>query len=62
MREVILLADVTVTIDGKKRAVSSGSTILDGAKNIGIEIPKLGYMKLHNSVYKCQPACCRVCC
>lgn len=61
MKGVILLSEVNVTIDGKKIAVASGSTILDAAKSIGIEIPTLCYMKLHNTEYKCQPASCRVC-
>ncbi|WP_167957098.1 NADH-dependent [FeFe] hydrogenase, group A6 [Anaerosporobacter faecicola] len=55
------MAEIHVEIDGKKVTAAAGSTILDVAKSVGIEIPTLCYMKLHNTEYKCQPASCRVC-
>lgn len=65
MREgVILLADmksINVVIDRKQVSVAPGSTILDAAQSIGIDIPTLCYMRLHNTEYKCQPASCRIC-
>lgn len=52
---------INVVIDGKQVSIAAGSTILDAAKSVGIDIPTLCYMKLHNTEYKCQPASCRVC-
>ncbi|WP_455714137.1 NADH-dependent [FeFe] hydrogenase, group A6 [Anaerosporobacter sp.] len=52
---------INVVIDGKQVSTAVGSTILDAAKSIGIDIPTMCYMKLHNTEYKCQPASCRVC-
>lgn len=55
------LSEVNITIDGKKVSIASGSTILEAAKSVGIDIPTLCYMRLHNTEFKCQPASCRVC-
>lgn len=52
---------INVVIDGKQVSTTVGSTILDTAKSVGIDIPTMCYMKLHNTEYKCQPASCRVC-
>lgn len=47
---------VTVTIDGLKAEVPSGSTILDAAKQVGVEIPTLCY---HPD--QALKAVCRIC-
>ncbi|WP_310604935.1 NADH-dependent [FeFe] hydrogenase, group A6 [Anaerosporobacter sp.] len=52
---------INVVIDGKPVSVNAGSMILDAARSIGIDVPTLCYMRLHNTEYKCQPASCRVC-
>jgi len=49
--------DVTVTIDGKTVQVSNDTTILDAAKQAGVNIPTLCFLKDINDV-----AACRVCC
>jgi NADH-quinone oxidoreductase subunit G/NADP-reducing hydrogenase subunit HndD len=47
---------VTLTIDGKKITVPYGTTILEAAKEVGIDIPTLCYMKGINEI-----GACRVC-
>lgn len=47
---------VTLTIDGKKIGVREGTTILDAAKTLGINIPTLCYYKNINEI-----GACRVC-
>ena len=36
---------VTLTIDGKVAEVEEGTTILDAARTVGIEIPTLCYLR-----------------
>lgn len=50
-----------LTIDGKIAEVKDGSTILDAAKSVGIDIPTLCYLNLHGTKMKNQTASCRVC-
>ena len=47
---------VTLTIDGRKAVVETGATILEAAKQIGIRIPTLCYLKDINQI-----GACRVC-
>lgn len=55
------MSNVSLTIDGKSTQVAAGTTILEAAKSIGIEIPSLCYFNLENANIKCQPSSCRVC-
>ena len=48
---------VTLTIDNRKVTVPEGTTILDAAKSVHIEIPTLCYLKELNEI-----AACRICC
>lgn len=48
--------DVNITIDGRKLMVDSSKTILEVARECGINIPTLCYLKNIN-----EPASCRVC-
>ena len=48
------MATVTLTIDNVKVEVEQGSTILDAAKKIGINIPTLCYMKDINAIGACR--------
>ena len=48
---------VTLTIDNKQVTVPEGTSILDAAKKLGIDIPHLCYLKDINRI-----AACRVCC
>lgn len=48
---------VTLTIDGKTAQVPKGTTIMEAAKSVNIQIPHLCYLKEINEI-----AACRVCC
>ena len=48
---------VTLTIDNKQVTVPEGTSIMEAAKKLGIEIPHLCYLKDVNRI-----AACRVCC
>ncbi|MTI79748.1 MAG: 2Fe-2S iron-sulfur cluster binding domain-containing protein [Firmicutes bacterium] len=48
------MATVTLTIDNQKVEVEQGTTILEAAKNAGIEIPTLCYMKDINAIGACR--------
>jgi len=50
-----------VTIDNKIVEVASNTTVLDAAKQIGIDIPSLCYMNLEAVGFKHNPAGCRIC-
>lgn len=51
---------VTLTINGKKLQVEEGTTILNAAKLLDINIPTLCHMNLHDGS-ECNPGSCRVC-
>lgn len=50
-----------LTIDGKIAEVEVGSTILEAAKSVGVDIPTLCYLNLHGTKMKNQTASCRIC-
>ncbi|AYD39498.1 4Fe-4S dicluster domain-containing protein [Clostridium fermenticellae] len=51
---------ITLTINNKQVQVEEGSTILQAAKLLGIKIPTLCYLKLHDGSEN-KPGSCRVC-
>ncbi len=51
---------IKLTIDGKTTEVPAGSTILDAARNLGIEIPTLCYLDMEKQ-FNQQAAACRIC-
>ena len=53
--------NITLTIDGKKVEVEKGSTILNAARKVGIEIPTLCHFKLHDMNIENKPGGCRIC-
>ena len=55
------MSNINLTIDGKKVSVPQGSMILDAAKLVGVDIPTLCYLNLHDTKMKNQSASCRVC-
>ena len=55
------MANVTLTINGKKVSVPAGSTILDAAKKLNINIPTLCYCDKLGCGVSNHPASCRVC-
>ena len=52
---------INLTIDNKSIVVKKGTTILEAASSIGIEIPTLCHMKLHDMNIENKPGGCRVC-
>ncbi len=52
---------INIKIDGKDYKVPKGSTILDAAKSVGIDIPTLCYMHLHDLDTTHNPTGCRIC-
>lgn len=55
------MSEVQLTIDGQQVSVAAGSTILQAAKQIGIQIPTLCYYHLEETAMKNQGASCRIC-
>lgn len=55
------MSEVKITIDGKEVHVPKGSTILDAAKKLGIDIPTLCHLDLHDTKMVNKTASCRIC-
>lgn len=55
------MSQVNLTVDGKNVTVEAGSTILDAAKLVGVDIPTLCYLNLHDTKMENKPASCRIC-
>ncbi|MGA2406616.1 MAG: NADH-dependent [FeFe] hydrogenase, group A6 [Bacteroidales bacterium] len=52
---------IKLTIDNKEIDVPGGTTIYKAAKELGIDIPTLCYMELHDMNIENKPAGCRIC-
>ncbi|WP_163717380.1 NADH-dependent [FeFe] hydrogenase, group A6 [Mangrovibacterium lignilyticum] len=52
---------IKLNIDNKTLEVPKGTTILDAASVVGIDIPTLCHMKLHDMNIENKPGGCRVC-
>lgn len=52
---------INIKINGKELQVEAGTTVLQAAKKIGIEIPTLCYMNLHDLNIEHNPGGCRIC-
>ncbi len=52
---------IKLNIDHKTLTVPNGTTILDAAKQIGVDIPTLCHMKLHDMNIENKPGGCRIC-
>ena len=52
---------IKLTIDNKEIDVPKGTTIHKAARELGIEIPTLCYMELHDLGIENKPAGCRIC-
>nr|WP_278043091.1 NADH-dependent [FeFe] hydrogenase, group A6 [Ancylomarina subtilis] len=52
---------IKLTIDNKEVEVAKGTTILQAAKEIGIDIPTLCYMHLNDMNIEHKPGGCRIC-
>ena len=52
------MATIKLTIDNKEVDVPGGTTIYKAAKELGIDIPTLCYMELHDMNIENKPAGC----
>lgn len=52
---------INLTIDQKPVVVNEGTSLLEAAKSIGIDIPSLCYMKLEDLNFENKPGGCRIC-
>ena len=52
---------INLTIDGMHVSVPAGTTILEAAQKVHLDIPTLCYLKLEKSKYLNQVASCRIC-
>ena len=55
------MADLKITIDGRETMVAPNSTILEAAKTVGVHIPTLCHLDLHDTKMVNQAASCRIC-
>lgn len=53
--------NITLKIDNREISVPQGTTILEAARELGIDIPTLCYMNLKDLCIKNAPASCRIC-
>ena len=53
--------NITLKIDNREISVPNGTTILEAARDMGIDIPTLCYMNLKDLCIKNAPASCRLC-
>ena len=53
--------NITLKIDNREISVPMGTTILEAARDMGIDIPTLCYMNLKDLCIKNAPASCRLC-
>jgi len=52
---------IKLTIDNREVEVEKGSTILDAARKLGIEVPTLCHLNLPHLTHADQPGSCRIC-
>lgn len=55
------MADLKITIDGKTIEVPAGTTVLEAANQVGIDIPTLCHLDLHDTKMVNKSASCRIC-
>jgi len=55
------MSDVKIIVDGKEVSVPAGSTVLEAARSLGIDIPTLCHLDLHDTKMVNKAASCRVC-
>ncbi|WP_282039782.1 NADH-dependent [FeFe] hydrogenase, group A6 [Saccharicrinis aurantiacus] len=55
------MSQIKLTIDNKTVQVAQGTSIVDAAKQIGVNIPTLCHMKLEHVGYENKPGGCRIC-
>ena len=61
MTEELTMETVKLTVDNKQIEVQKGTTILNAARQLGVEIPTLCHMELHDLNIENKPGGCRIC-
>jgi NADP-reducing hydrogenase subunit HndD len=61
MRGRLKMETIKLTIDNKPVEVEKGTTILTAARKMGIDIPTLCHMQLHDLNIENKPGGCRIC-
>ncbi|MDF2877327.1 MAG: hydrogenase, Fe-only [Clostridia bacterium] len=55
------MSDLKITIDGRETLVKPGATVLEAARQVGVHIPTLCHLDLHDTKMVNQAASCRIC-
>lgn len=55
------MSEVKITVDDQEISIPAGSTVLDAARKLGIEIPTLCHLDLHDTKMINKAASCRIC-
>jgi len=55
------MSEVKLVVDGKEVNVPAGSTVLEAARELGVDIPTLCHLDLHDTKMVNKSASCRVC-
>lgn len=55
------MRQINLTINGIATTVDEGTTVFEAAKKLGIKIPTLCYLNLHDKGYVNKEASCRIC-
>lgn len=55
------MENIRLTIDNRQAEVAKGATVVEAAATLGIRIPTLCHMKLHDLGVENSPGACRVC-
>jgi len=58
---LLTMSKINITIDKKSVSVEPGTSILHAAKEVGITIPTLCYLNLHDLGIENKPGGCRIC-
>lgn len=61
MKGAVKMQEINLTINGYKVSVPTGTSVLNAAKSININIPTLCYLDLHDIKMVNRTASCRVC-
>lgn len=55
------MSELKITIDGRETLVKPGATVLEAARQVGVHIPTLCHLDLHDTKMVNQAASCRIC-
>ena len=55
------MSELKLVVDGKEVSVPAGSTVLEAARALGIDVPTLCHLDLHDTKMVNKAASCRIC-